>query len=312
MEQTKLTAEQIKSVKGVGFLHNRGTRNFNGRIISENGMITAEQMRVVSEAARLYGNGTVAFTVRLTLEVPGIAFENIQPFREYIAQADLVTGGTGAKVRPIVSCKGTTCVFGLCDTMGLAKEIHDQFFVGYNEVALPHKFKIAVGGCPNNCAKPDLNDLGIVGQRVMEYSADKCRNCRICSVQKACPMNAVEIVEGRFVHDKDLCNNCGRCFKKCPFGVTQDATDMFKIYVGGKWGKKIRMGSALSALYTHDEVLEMVEKSILLFKREGVTKERFGDTIDRLGVERVDALLQTNELLEQKEAIVHGEVRANA
>ena len=31
---------------------------------------------------------------------------------------------------------------------------------------LPHKFKIAVGGCPNNCVKPDLNDLGIVGQRV--------------------------------------------------------------------------------------------------------------------------------------------------
>ena len=31
---------------------------------------------------------------------------------------------------------------------------------------LPHKFKIAVGGCPNNCVKPDLNDLGIIGQRV--------------------------------------------------------------------------------------------------------------------------------------------------
>ena len=29
-----------------------------------------------------------------------------------------------------------------------------------------HKFKIAVGGCPNNCVKPDLNDLGIIGQMV--------------------------------------------------------------------------------------------------------------------------------------------------
>ena len=36
-------------------------------------------------------------------------------------------------------------------------------------VKLPHKFKIAVGGCPNNCVKPNLNDLGIIGQRVPEF-----------------------------------------------------------------------------------------------------------------------------------------------
>ena len=30
-------------------------------------------------------------------------------------------------------------------------------------MALPAKFKIGVGGCPNNCVKPTLNDIGIVG-----------------------------------------------------------------------------------------------------------------------------------------------------
>ena len=78
----------------------------------------------------------------------------------------------------MVSCKGTTCVFGLYDTQALAKEIHQRFYVEYHDVVLPHKFKIAVGGCPNNCVKPDLNDLGIVGQRVPMLDAGKCRGCK--------------------------------------------------------------------------------------------------------------------------------------
>ena len=66
-------------------------------------------------------------------------------------------------MRPVVSCKGTTCQYGLIDTFALSEEIHERFYHGYSSVKLPHKFKIAVGGCPNNCVKPDLNDLGIIG-----------------------------------------------------------------------------------------------------------------------------------------------------
>ncbi|MBO5751143.1 MAG: hypothetical protein J6R80_01925, partial [Kiritimatiellae bacterium] len=78
-------------------------------------------------------------------------------------EGGLETGGTGPKVRPIVSCKGTTCVFGLIDTYALSEEIHNRFYKGYGKLKLPHKFKMAVGGCPNNCVKPNLNDIGIVG-----------------------------------------------------------------------------------------------------------------------------------------------------
>ena len=46
---------------------------------------------------------------------------------------------------------------------------HDEFYVNWHDVKLPHKFKIAVGGCPNNCVKPNLNDLGIVGQLIPNF-----------------------------------------------------------------------------------------------------------------------------------------------
>ena len=124
-------------------------------------------------------------TSRMTMEIQGVPFDNIEPLREYLMQAGLETGGTGSEVRPVVSCKGTTCQYGLIDTFGLSEEIHERFYHGYGNVKLPHKFKIAVGGCPeNNCVKPDLNDLGIIGQRIPQVDMEKCRGSKVCPCRK--------------------------------------------------------------------------------------------------------------------------------
>lgn len=303
-EKIPLSPDQIKSVKGIGFLNNRGTRCFNARIITQNGVLTAQQLEVISQAATKYGNGTVTFTVRLTLEVPGVEFENIEPFREYISRAGLLTGGTGAKVRPIVACKGSTCIYGLCDTQNIAKTIHERFYEGYRAVVLPHKFKIAVGGCPNNCVKPELNDIGIVGQRVMEYKLDLCRGCKKCGVSEACPMKAASVSNGKLSINRELCNNCSRCMSKCPFGVADNGESKLRIYIGGRWGKKIRMGRQLSRLFTLEEGMEMIEKAILLFKRDGLQGERFSETVDRIGLEKTEEILFSNELIEEKADIL--------
>lgn len=286
---TTITPEQIKEVKSLGFLHNRGTRCFNGRIITKNGVLTSEQLECIANAAHKFGNGTAAFTVRLTVEVPGIDFDNIEPFRKYIASTGLKTGGTGKRVRPVVACKGTTCVFGLCDTQKLAAEIHERFYEGYREVVLPHKFKIAVGGCPNNCAKPDLNDVGIVGQRVVKFDTEKCKGCKKCKMTKDCPMKALSVPskEDKLKREDSVCNNCGRCLESCPFGVSKEYQDMYRVYIGGRWGKQIRIGNRLDVLFTKDEIMNIVEKCIILFRDRGEPGERFGETIDRIGIEEV-------------------------
>jgi len=307
-----LEAANIKKVKGQGFLLNRGTEEFSARIITVNGVLTAKQMQNLSEAAAKFGSGTLTFTSRLTVEVPGVSYENIPAFQEYIAKEGMVTGGTGSKVRPVVSCKGTTCVFGLYDTQKLAKEIHERFYEGYHDVILPHKFKVAVGGCPNNCVKPDLNDLGIVGQRVPKLNRDACKGCAKCGVAEACPMNAVEVKEGTAVIDPAVCNNCGRCHGTCYFGALEESETMYKVYVGGKWGKRVRMGSALNTLFTREEVLNVVEKAILLFKQKGISGERFGETVERLGVEKVEKMLVSDNLLKRKEEILEIETVAGA
>ena len=295
-------AEEVTRVKALGFLWDKNSADrFNGRVITRNGKITAEESAVIAEAARRYGSGEITMTSRLTLEIQGVPFDNIEPLREFLAQAGLETGGTGSKVRPVVSCKGTTCQYGLIDTFALSEEIHERFFKGYSGVKLPHKFKIAVGGCPNNCVKPDLNDLGIIGQRVPEVNLDKCRGCKVCQIEKACPVNAASVADGKVVIDESVCNHCGRCLRKCPFKAFEEYTGGYRIYIGGRWGKKVARGRCLEKVFTdREEVLNIVEKAILLFREQGMTGERFADTVARLGFENVQKQLLADDLLQRK------------
>ena len=305
MATLTVSAADEKRVKALGFLSNKGTDNFSGRIITVNGKITAEQHKKIAEAAEKFGNGNITFTTRLTIEVQGIPYDKIEDFRAYIAQEGLETGGTGSLVRPVVACKGTTCQYGLLDSFGLSEEIHERFYKGYHTVKLPHKFKIAVGGCPNNCVKPDLNDLGIIGQRIPGLDQDECNGCKKCGVVQTCPMGAAKLEDGVLEIDKSICNNCGRCIGTCHFDALDGGTYGYKIYIGGRWGKKIAQGRALSKIFTDkDEALDVIEKAILLFREQGKTGERFAKTIERLGFENVEAQLLANDLLERKQQIL--------
>ena len=299
----KIPAAEVTRVKALGFLQDKRTGDhFNCRVITRNGKITAEESRVISEAAELYGSGEITMTSRMTLESQVVPFENIDPIREFLMQAGLATGGTGSKVRPVVSCKGTTCQYGLIDTFDLSNEIHERFYIGYNNVKLPHKFKIAVGGCPNNCVKPDLNDLGIIGQRVPKIDVDKCKGCKKCQIEQNCPIKVAKLVDGKIVVDPEKCNHCGRCIGKCPFKAFENYTNGYRIYIGGRWGKKVAQGQYLDKIFTDkEEVLNVVEKAILLFREQGITGERFADTVARIGFENVQEQLLSDELLARKQ-----------
>lgn len=307
-----LPAEEIKRVKGLGFLQDKRYPDvFNCRVITRNGKITTQEHRVIAEAADRFGSGEVTMTTRLTMEIQGVQYENIQPLVDFLGAHGLLTGGTGSLVRPVVSCKGTTCQYGLLDSYGLSERIHERFYVGYHGVTLPHKFKIAVGGCPNNCVKPDLNDLGIVGQRIPMPDYSKCRGCKVCQVEKNCPIHVAQVKDGKIHIDPNACNNCGRCKGKCPFGALEEYRSGYKILIGGRWGKKVAHGTALTKCFTtEEEVMDVIEKAILLFRDEGISGERFADTVARLGFDYVNEKLLSGSI--DKEAVLGKTVKGGA
>ena len=143
--------------------------------------------------------------------------------------------------------------------------------------------------------KPSLNDIGIIGQKVPEVDLSKCHNCKNCQVVNTCPIKIAQMKDGKIFLDPNQCNHCGRCVGKCPFGAVNESTYGYKVCIGGRWGKKIAEGRALDKIfYSEEEVIALVERTILFFREEGITGERFADTINRLGFEYVqDKLLNS-------------------
>jgi len=300
-----LSKDNITQVKGRGFLLNRGTECFSGRIVPAGGVYTAEDLKILAECAQRYGNGTVIFTSRLCAELPGIPYDQIEAAEAFVESHGLAFGGTGARVRPVTACKGSTCVYGNIDTHALARELHERFYIGMRDVKLPHKFKIGVGGCPNSCMKPSLNDIGFEGRRLFEFDETLCRGCKKCQVETNCPSRAAKVVDGKCVIDPDKCLRCGVCVGKCPFNaIPKDAQAVCRVYVGGTWGKSTRMGTPLKTLIPVEKCGDIVEKAMLWYKENGYAKERFGITIDRIGIDAFEQAVLGEDLLQRRDEII--------
>ena len=297
MEEKKPTKEDTARVKGLGCLRDKRYDDvFNVRVITGYGKLDAAKMRALSDAAERFGTGEVALTTRQTVEIQGVKYEKLDELFKFLDENGLSTGGTGAKVRPVVSCKGTTCVYGLVDTYSLAKKISEKFYFEMHGAALPHKFKIAVGGCPNNCVKPQLNDLGVVGTRRPALDTEKCRGCKVCQVESACPVGAAVKIDDRITIDREKCLMCGRCTKstpnsvgaKCPFGAVTPEITGYRVFIGGRWGKGYRIAKPLPAILTsEDEVIRVITKVIDVYKANGNKGERFADTVERVGFDKI-------------------------
>ena len=68
------------------------------------------------------------------------------------------------------------------------------------------------------------------------------------------------------------------------------------------------MAHSLDKIFTDkEEVLSVVEKAILLFREQGITGERFADTVSRLGFENVQSQLLGDALLERKQENIAAE-----
>ena len=105
-------------------------------------------------------------------------------------------------------------------------------------------------------------------------------------------MKVAKVADGKIEVNREACNRCGRCVGKCPFGVFDESETGYRVYIGGRWGKKTAQGKALGKVFgSEDEVLSVVEKIILYYRDNGQPGERFADTIQRIGFATVEAAI---------------------
>ena len=270
-----------KKQPGVIRLRERGKIAIRGRVLA--GVMTAAQMAAVARIAEEFGGGAVGLTMRVNIELPGIDRRDAGAIIERLREAGVEPGGTGAALRSVVACKGTVCRHWGYDTQGLARAIEER----YGGCELPWKLKIAVTGCPNNCAKVQTNDIGIMGRRFPTYGVGECNGCGAC--EAVCREGDVRVVDGTAVHSGENCIGCGDCIEICPMGAIGGAAEGVSFFLGGRSGRVLRVGIEAEELVAEGEALRVIERLLDCFRENALPGERLGDMMERVGVEKVFA-----------------------
>jgi len=66
----------------------------------------------------------------------------------------------GKTLRTVKTCVGSEwCRFGTQDSTLMGKQLERALW----RMAAPHKVKLAVSGCPRNCAESGIKDVGVIG-----------------------------------------------------------------------------------------------------------------------------------------------------
>ena len=272
----------ITKLKGEGFIAQKQEGYFSVRILTMAGNLSSKELGDLTNIAEKYGRGYIGFTTRLSVEIPWVKFQDIDRVKEEITKAGLKHGGTGKKVRPIVACKGTVCTHGIFDTQKLCSELHDKYF----GESMPAKFKIGIVGCPNNCAKASLNDIGFMGQKKVKFDFERCKNCGLCV--SVCRAKVLEKGDQSIKFDEEQCVNCGACEKVCQFEAISIEKEGLAVFVGGKFGRQYRIGNKIESIYKVEEADEIVKKITDYYKESAIGAERLSSMIDRIGWEVVE------------------------
>ncbi len=272
----------LEELKRVGIIAQRQKDYFLFRLRTVAGELTAEQLSAAAAISREYADGKVHLSTRQGVEIHNIHVSRLREVSDRLEKEGITLGACGPRGRGIVACPGrATCAFGLVDTKELAGELDREYF----RKDAPHKFKIGVSGCPNNCSKPIENDIGVMGGVLPGWQKDQCIHCRLCL--HICPTEALENREDHYILDLEKCILCGLCIVNCPANAWEPRQRGYTLFLGGTMGKKPRLASRAKILIeSKEELLRFIKAAFDFYVHHGRKKERFGHTLDRVGLER--------------------------
>ena len=288
MEKIKINWNELK--KG-GIVKQKQKNYFILRTRIPGGYLKAEVLPEFAKIAGKYGKGYVHLSTRQCIEVAWIHVKHLEEVREQLKKIGVKTGACGPRSRNIVACPGSSvCRFGFTDTEKLAIKFDKEFF-GKD---VPKKFKVAISGCPNSCAKPQENDIGFVAAGVVECDLDACIKCTLCAdvCKKVCDRAGKEpaIVmnqDKKPVYKKELCFFEGDCVRVCPVNAWKIKKTGYAVYLGGKVGRFPMLGYRIAEFASEKDIFTITEKAIICYNKIANKGQRFGEAINKLGIEEV-------------------------
>jgi nitrite reductase (NADH) large subunit len=125
------------------------------------GLTTPNELRAIADVAEKFKVPTVKVTGGQRIDLLGIKKEDLPAVWADLNAAGMVSGHAyGKSIRTVKTCVGAEhCRFGTQLAMDMGVKLEKMLFDMY----APHKVKLAVSGCPRNCAEAGIKDVGVIG-----------------------------------------------------------------------------------------------------------------------------------------------------
>lgn len=124
------------------------------------GMTSPSELRAIADVADKFAIPAVKVTGGQRIDLLGVKKEDLPAVWADLNNAGMVSGHAYAKgLRTVKTCVGTDwCRFGTQDSTGLGIKIEKFMWGSW----APAKVKMAVSGCPRNCAEATCKDVGVI------------------------------------------------------------------------------------------------------------------------------------------------------
>ena len=124
------------------------------------GITSPKELRAIADVADKFGIPTVKVTGGQRIDLLGVKKEDLPGVWADLNAAGMVSGAAYAKgLRTVKTCVGSDwCRFGTQDSTGLGVRIEKFMWGSWT----PAKVKMAVSGCPRNCAEATCKDVGVI------------------------------------------------------------------------------------------------------------------------------------------------------
>jgi sulfite reductase beta subunit-like hemoprotein len=139
--------------------------HFMLRIKVPNGHLTAEQLRVLGNIAIDFGRNLIDITTRQDFQYHWLTIDNIpEIFRRLQTVGMTTSGACGDITRNVVGCPVTGITKDeYFDSLPHAQAITAMMVNNKEFSNMPRKYKFSVCSCYQQCAQPEINEVGFYG-----------------------------------------------------------------------------------------------------------------------------------------------------
>ncbi|MBI4512139.1 MAG: nitrite/sulfite reductase, partial [Deltaproteobacteria bacterium] len=136
------------------------------RVKIPQGILTAEQLERLADVAEKYSRGFAHVTTRQNIQFHFMKLAEVPLAQRLLATSGLTTReACGHTVRNITACPMAGCCQGEAfDVTPHGQAVTRYFLRKAENQVLPRKFKIALSGCPSDCAMGAINDVGLIAK----------------------------------------------------------------------------------------------------------------------------------------------------